>query len=230
MSGNRSGPVTAIVPMKGHSSRVPRKNIRPLAGRPLYHWITEAVLGARNVAKLVIETDSDEIAGDVHRNFPQLQVLRRPERLVGDEVPMNALLEWHISQLEGDIFLQTHSTNPLLTPETIDAAVDLFRGDGEHDSLFTVTRWQTRFYWSDGRAINHNPEELLQTQDLPPVFEENSNIYIFTRDSFAKKKRRIGEKPKQLEMEFHEAVDIDLIQHFEMAEALMERRLAKGRG
>lgn len=223
----RKGPVTAIVPMKGRSVRVPRKNIRPLAGRPLYHWVMRALMGAELVSSIVVETDSDEIAADAAEHFPRAQILRRPESLVGDEVPMNALLEWHISQLPGDVFLQTHATNPLLNSETIDAAVRAFWQEGDHDSLFTVTRWQTRFYWEDGRAINHNPEELLPTQNLPVMYEENSNIYIFTRESFAKKRRRIGVNPLLFPMDTLEAVDIDLMDQFEMAEALMARRLSR---
>jgi CMP-N-acetylneuraminic acid synthetase len=217
--------VTAFVPMKGHSARVPSKNIRPLAGRPLYHWITRSLVAANRIDRVIIETDSDAIAADVAKNFPDLTVLRRPESLWGDEVPMNSIIEFHMSMVESDVYLQTHSTNPLLRPATIDRAVDAFLAPGSHDSLFAVNLWRTRFFWEDGRPVNHNPDELLPTQDLPPLLEENSNIYIFTKDSFAKRRHRIGKQPLMFPMEYMEAIDIDEMSHFTLADALMRIRL-----
>ena len=127
--------------------------------------------------------------------------------------------------MPSDIYLQSHSTNPLLRSSTIDRAVDKFLTPGDHDSLFAVNVWRTRFFWTDGRPVNHNPDELLPTQDLPPLLEENSNIYIFTKESFAKRNHRIGKKPMMFEMEYAEAIDIDEMSHFKLADALMTLRL-----
>lgn len=220
--------VVAIVPMKGHSSRVPRKNLKVLNGIPLYHWIIHALQGARMVNEIVIETDSDEIAEDVNENF-SLRVIRRPLELVGDEIPMNALIEYHLSVIESDIYLQTHSTNPLLKSETIDRALQHFINNRDrHDSLFSVTSIRTRLYFADGRPVNHNPEELIPTQDLPVIYEENSNLYIFTTDSFhANNNRRIGRKPIMFEINKLEAVDIDNIEDFILAELLITQRSNK---
>ena len=80
---------------------------------------------------------------------------------------------------------------------------------------------QTRLYKADGQAYNHNPEELLRTQDLEPLFEENSNFYIFTKESFLNSgKKRIGIKPFMFEIDKIEAVDIDEPQDFVIAESL----------
>jgi len=217
--------VTAFVPMKGHSARVPNKNIRPLAGKPLYHWITLSLLNAKRVDRVVIETDSDRIADDAKRSFPGLTILRRPKELWGDDTPMNKIIAFHMSEVPSDIYLQTHTTNPLLRSTTIDRSVDKFLAAGDHDSLFAVNVWRTRFFWTDGRPVNHNPDELLPTQDLPPLLEENSNIYIFTKESFAKRNHRIGKKPIMFEMEYAEAIDIDEMSHFKLADALMTLRL-----
>lgn len=226
-------PTIAIVPMKGHSARVPKKNLKPMCGRPLYHWITRTLMAAEGVDRVVIETDSDEIEADVRASFPEIQVLRRPVHLHGDDVPMNSVLDNAMAELSaatpgGAVFLQSHSTNPLLKAATVAEALADYRAPGGHDSLFAVTRWQTRFFWDDGRPVNHNPDELLPTQDLPPLFEENSNLYIFTRESFDRRGHRIGTAPKMYQMEYIEAVDIDEIQHFDLAEALLERAIARG--
>jgi len=84
-----------------------------------------------------------------------------------------------------------------------------------------VTRWQTRLYDAEGKAINHNPKELLRTQDLPPVYEENSTLYLFTRENLLKYHHRIGERPLLFEVPALEAVDIDEESDFAIAEALL---------
>jgi len=90
----------------------------------------------------------------------------------------------------------------------------------EHDSLFSVNRVQTRLYAASGEPINHDPEKLIRTQDLPPVFEENSVLYIFTRESFAVRRRRIGDKPLMFETDRIESIDIDNEYTFRLAEML----------
>jgi CMP-N-acetylneuraminic acid synthetase len=101
----------------------------------------------------------------------------------------------------------------------------LAAGDA-HDSLFSVTPLQTRLYWPDGRAINHDPEILLRTQDLPPVYEENSCLYLFTREVLASGGTRIGRRPILFEMDPEEATDIDVEHDFRMAEVLYGMREA----
>jgi CMP-N-acetylneuraminic acid synthetase len=221
--------VTAIVPMKGHSARVPNKNIRPMCGRPLFHWIMRSLLQVPEIERVVVETDADHIAEDAQANFPCIAILRRPKELEGDEVPMNRLIEFHMSQLKAPVYLQTHSTNPLLTPATISDAICAYRGPGDHDSLFSVTELKTRLFRADGSALNHNPDELIPTQDLPPVYEENSNIYIFTEESFAKRRHRIGVKPKMFAINRGEAVDIDELIDFKLAESMMQDRISRER-
>ena len=211
----------ALLPMKAHSERVPNKNMRDFCGKPLYHRVLEALLGSRHIKEVCINTDSKKIAEDAHSNFDRIRIIDRPQYLQGDLVPMNDIIAYDLTQIEGEHILQTHSTNPLLTTPTIDhAIVAYFNNLDRYDSLFSITRLQTRLYWQDGRPINHDPDELLRTQDLPPVCEENSNLYIFSKKSFQKHKRRIGEKPYLFEMDKIEAVDIDEETDFQIAEAL----------
>ncbi|MFO7997099.1 MAG: acylneuraminate cytidylyltransferase family protein [Dehalococcoidia bacterium] len=221
--------VTALVPMKGHSERVPNKNLRPFCGKPLCHWTIANLQKSRYVRGIVVNTDSQEIAENVRQNFDRVKIIDRPDEIRGDFVPMNPIIAYDLSQLPGEHFVQTHSTNPLLSTETIDAAIELyFRNVGTYDSLFAVTRHNARFYWNDGRPINHNPQEMLRTQDLPPIFEENSNLYIFSRESFEQSaNRRIGLKPYLFEMNRLEAIDIDEEEDFALAELLCRAKLNK---
>jgi len=219
------GPVTALIPLKAHSERVPRKNVRRFCGRPLFHWILESLRDSQHVTQTVIDTDSEEIAEDARANF-DVRVLMRPPELRGDMVGITPLIEYDISQVPGDFFLQTHSCNPLLSARTIDAAIDIFFASPEADSLFSVTPVQKRFYWPDGRPVNHDPNNMLRTQDLAPVLEENSNIYIFSRQSFKACNHRIGARPVMFPMDPSEAVDIDTEADFRVAEAIAMTREA----
>jgi CMP-N-acetylneuraminic acid synthetase len=220
--------VVALVPMRHSSERVPGKNYRPFNGVPLFHRIVSTLLAVERVTMVVIDTDSPVVSEQAADAFPSVVVIDRPAHLLGGHVPMTEVLRHDARQVPSDWYLQTHTTNPLLRAETIDAALDRLERDAEdHDSLFSVTRWQTRLYAADGSPLNHDPNELLRTQDLPPVYEENSNIYLFTAAQIAAG-RRIGERPILFEIDPLEAVDIDVETDFILAEAL-DRHLADHR-
>jgi CMP-N-acetylneuraminic acid synthetase len=220
--------LAALVPMRHHSQRVPGKNYRPLAGKPLFHHIIETLIKVPEIDSIIIDTDSQPILDEVPHLFPDVKLIHRPSHLLADDVPMNEILLHDTAQVKADFYLQTHSTNPLLQPETISKAINLlFTNYPKNDSLFSVTRLQTRLYFQDGNAINHNPLELIQTQDLPPVYEENSCLYIFTSENLERKKHRIGDKPLMFEIDADEAWDIDEELDFEITDFLMRKRNAK---
>jgi len=211
----------AIVPMKRHSERVPGKNVRRLAGEPLFFWILQTLSRVDAIARIVVDTDGEEIAAAVRQRF-DVHVSMRPAALQGDFVPTNDLIRHVMSQFpQQRRFLQTHATNPLLRSETISDAIDRFESQDLCDSLFSVTRLQTRLYDANGMAVNHDPSRLLRTQDLSPIFEENSNLYLFTRESFARTASRIGQQPLLFEIGKLEALDIDEESDFLLAETLM---------
>jgi len=196
--------------MRHTSQRVPGKNYRPLAGRPLYQHIISTLLQCPEIDEIVVDTDSPVVTEGLHLAFPQVRVLERPEYLRADAISMNEILAYDTSQAKADFYLQTHSTNPLIHPETVSKALQAFlAGYPAYDSLFSVTRLQRRLWDQLGRAINHNPAILLQTQDLPPVYEENSCLYIFTRQKLLERRNRLGERPLMFEIDPAEAWDID---------------------
>jgi CMP-N-acetylneuraminic acid synthetase len=210
--------------MRHHSQRVPGKNYRPLAGKPLYQHIIETLLSCAQIERVVVDTDSPPVMEGLQRDFPQVQVIDRPERLRADAIAMNEILAYDTEQFPADFYLQTHSTNPLLRPETVSLAIDTFLGNyPAYDSLFSVTRLQTRLWDPLGRAINHNPAILLQTQDLPPVYEENSCLYLFTRPTLMARRNRLGERPYLFEIDAAEAWDIDEELDFDITNFLMRR-------
>ncbi len=212
--------IVALVPMKEHSERVPGKNTRLFAGRPLFHHILDTLDNTYAVDEVVVDTDSERIASEASSQFSKVRVLDRPKELRGDFISMNEIIAHDISQAPADIYVQTHATNPLLRSETILAGLHRFIQSEDHDSLFSVNKLQTRLYTADGQPINHDPESLIRTQDLPPMFEENSALYIFTKESFAVRQRRIGTRPVMFETDRIESIDIDDEFTFRLAEML----------
>jgi len=218
--------LVALVPMRHHSQRVPGKNFRPLVGKPLFQHIIETLLAVPEIGEILVDTDSQPVMDGLGRDFPKVRVIDRPGYLRADTISMNEILLYDTSLVEADFYLQTHSTNPLLKPATVSRAIQAFLSDFPvHDSLFSVTRLQTRLYDQNGHALNHDPNTLLQTQDLPPVYEENSCLYIFTRENLSRRRNRLGERPMLFEMDAAEAWDIDEELDFAIADFLMKQRI-----
>ncbi|MBA4385049.1 MAG: acylneuraminate cytidylyltransferase [Anaerolinea sp.] len=217
--------ITALVPMRHHSQRVPGKNFRLTDGRPLYAHILSTLLSVPEIDHILVDTDSPEISEGIKLNFPGVQCVSRPENLRADDIPMNEILMYDTSLVQSDFYLQTHSTNPLIKPETISRGIQtLLNQYPAYDSLFSVTRFQSRFWDGLGRAVNHNPNILLQTQDLPPIYEENSCLYIFTRETLTVKRNRLGDRPYLFEIDADEAWDIDEEIDFKLVDLLIQAR------
>lgn len=219
--------IIALLPMKGNSERVPKKNLKSFNGTPLYQIILNKLLESKIIDEIIVNTDCPNITESIQSNYKQKVLVRnRPESIRGDFVSMNKIIEDDLNNSEGEIYIQTHSTNPLLEVRSIDRALKKMLEIGtSNDSIFSVTKIQTRFYDINGKAINHNPQELVRTQDLAPIFEENSCFYIFTRDSFKQSGgKRIGLKPLMFEVDKIEAIDIDNIEDFIIAEAVHKSR------
>ena len=113
--------------MRHHSQRVPGKNFRDLAGKPLFHYILETLKQCPEISQIAVNTDSDLIQQDIARNYPEIMVIDRPERLRADSIPMNEILMYDTTQVTADLYLQTHSTNPLLKAATVSKAIKEFR-------------------------------------------------------------------------------------------------------
>ena len=204
--------LVALLPMKANSERVKGKNFREFAGKPLFRWILDSLLKVKAIDCIVINTDAREILNSNGLTESNRIIIRdRKEELQGDFISMNRIIQDDLANIKSKSFLMTHTTNPLLSSNTISKAIDMYdvglqRGK---DSLFSVNKFQTRFYNEDAKPINHDPDNLIRTQDLEPWFEENSNLYIFSKSSFESTKARIGNTPILFETPAIESQDID---------------------
>ena len=212
--------IDALIPLKGESQRVPGKNMRSFGGQPLFHTILQSLEEANLVGNIYINTDSESIAESASK-FPSVTVEMRKPELLGHDISVNWIIkDFLIDHPEIGHLIQTHCTNPLLSATTIDAAVSAYLENENCTSLFTATRIQARLYDKHLLAVNHNPDELLPTQDLDPIYLESSNMYIFERTAFFEDGARITSNTMVWEMDPYEAVDIDEERDFTMAEML----------
>lgn len=213
--------IVALLPMKANSERVKGKNFREFCGKPLFRWMLDTLLDVEEIDKVIINTDARHIlANNGLTDSDRVMIRDRKPEICGDMVSMNLVLADDVDNVEADIYLMTHTTNPFLSADTIRRALKAFQAariKDNADSLFTVNKFQTRFYRSDCSAINHDPDNLIRTQDLEPWFEENSNLYIFTSVSFDKTKARIGRHPMMYEGPQFESIDIDTPQDWDFA-------------
>ena len=212
----------AILPMKANSERVKGKNFKILGEKPLFKWILDTLLNVSEIDTIVINTDARE---ELYKNGldenNKILIRDRREEICGDHTSMNLVIGDDVNTVDADIYLMTHTTNPFLTENTIKKAIKTFKEalkNGEADSLFSVNKVQERFYDKNVKAINHDPNKLIRTQDIDPWYKENSNLYLFTKDSFKKTMARIGEKPIMIDTSFFESIDIDTISDFKLVE------------
>ena len=176
------------------------------------------------ISQVVINTDAHQELTEAGLPDSDKYIIKdRPAHLLGDDVSMNLILADDISSHPADVYLMTHTTNPLLAESTLQDAyanyvIALQQGK---DSLFSVNRFHSRFYTEAAEPINHDPANLTPTQDLPPWFEENSCYYFFTADSFSRTNARIGERPVMHETPALENIDIDEWKDWQLADAVI---------
>ncbi len=213
--------------MKANSERVKGKNFKNFCGKPLFKWVLDKLLDINEISEVIINTDAQEILYENGmEDNEKILVRNRRKEICGDLVSMNLVINDDVQNIDADIYLMTHTTNPLISIDTIKKAISKFtkalESNQNIDSLFSVNLIQERYYDSAAKPINHDPNNLVRTQDLEPWFKENSNLYLFTKASFMKTKARIGEKPMMLVTPANESIDIDNPDDWDLAELMVE--------
>jgi len=217
----QSEKIVALFPMKANSTRVQGKNFRNFCGKPLFRWVLDTLLEIDEIDQIVINTDArDILAENGLVQTDRILIRDRKPEICGDNVSMNLVIADDIENVKAHSYLMTHTTNPLISAVTIRKAIakyQKYKYEGRADSLFTVGKVLTRFYRVDGSSVNHDPNNLIPTQDLEPWFEENSNLYIFSAESFSDSNSRIGKYPIMYEGPRLESFDIDTQDDWDLA-------------
>ena len=166
--------------MKANSERVKGKNFKNFCGKPLFKWVLDKLLDINEISEVIINTDAQEILYENGmEDNEKILVRNRRKEICGDSVSMNLVINDDVENIDADIYLMTHTTNPLISIDTIKKAISKFtkalESNQNIDSLFSVNLIQERYYDSAAQPINHDPNNLVRTQDLEPWFKENSN-------------------------------------------------------
>lgn len=218
--------ITALVPIKQESERLKNKNFLDFCGQPLYQIVLDTLQGMDEITQIIIDTDSKIIKEDCSPRYSKAIIIDRPPHLIGNEITMNSIIEYDLSQVQGEYFLQTHVTNPLLTVKTIRASIkNYFDMLSTYDCLLSVQQIKKRAYDNYGNPMNHSNDKLEQTQVLPPINIENSNIFLFSRTSFfTSNKSRVGKRPQLFPMSSVESIDIDYEEDFLLAKLIQTNK------
>ena len=217
----------AYIPHRLNSSRIYQKNFSICGGKSLYEWIFEKLLFLKRknfFSKIYVDYDNKNILNLVKKEYKnEFIFFKREMDLIKKDTTIIPLLDSFINKynLENEIIFQTHVTNPLLSQDTIENSINYYFKN-KFESLASVTAIKKRFYTYSGSPINHNPKELIQTQDLIPILEENSCIYIFKGSEFLKTKNRINKKTNLFEINPIEALDIDDDFELKIADSILK--------
>ena len=212
--------INAILPIRSGSQRVRNKNIVEINHKPLYSFIIDTLIKCKMINKIIINTDY-EFLPEVYNKNNKICFVDRKENLKGN-CDINLVIKSTLENCEGNHFLQTHVTNPLLGKDTIERAIELYFSNlSKNDSLFSANKLQKRFWFSDITPINHSLLDEPTTQNLEPYYEENSCIYIFSRKSFEAKYSRIGSSPLIFETPMVESIDIDYDEDLDFVSRLL---------
>ena len=212
----------AFVPIRLNSQRVEGKNLRLLGGRPLMTYLLDSLIKAENIDEVYVYCSNPSIV----EYLPEgVKFLQRDERLDSNTTLGREIYDAFTQEVEADIYVLAHATSPFIRPATITDAVNKVQS-GEYDSAFSAEKIQT-FAWWQGEPLNYTFERVPRTQDLEPVYVETSAFFIFRKEVWCAKHKRIGDRPYISVTDRIESVDIDNGDDFLLAEAIVAANLHK---
>ncbi len=232
--------ILAIIQARGGSKGIPGKNIKLLHGKPLIAWTIEAAKAAKQVTRVVVNTDDQAIA-DVAKQYGAEVPFLRPAELAADTSPSLPLFEHALAWFaehendRPDVVVQLKPTNPLRTAEHIDAAIELFLAAPACDSVMSVHETHDHPYkmWkpdADGFMVPFLPESFtgvkdaprLRRQDLPPAYRHNGAVNVIAPATILDKHSMNGERVKPYVMGETGSINIDTLRDFVLAELAMK--------
>lgn len=226
--------VIGIIPARGGSKGVPRKNIRLLAGKSLLAYSVESSLAAKRLDHVILSTDDLEIA-ETGRSLGVDVPFIRPAELSDDKAPTFPVVIHAVRHMEGfgmhfDAVCLLQPTNPFRTAKDIDACVELLETTGA-DSVVSVLRVPDQYnpnwvYWQNDRGemtlSTGESSPVARRQDLPPAFHRDGTIYVTRRSVLYECGNLYGERVQGYELDPARSVNIDTIDDWDLAEKMLK--------
>lgn len=213
----------AMVPIKMNNVRLPNKNILCFDnGDPLCTYILKTLLKVNEINQIYVYCSDERIK----EYLPQgVQFLKRSTCLDQDTTKINEVISSFVKEIDSDVYILTHATAPFVKKDSLEKAVCAVTKEG-YDSALAVRKIQD-FMWKDGKPFNYDIKAIPRTQDLEPYFIETSGFYVFTKKIAKASGCRVGNKPKLIEVDEMESVDIDEKEDFEFANLLFRAKYYK---
>jgi len=224
--------ILCVIPARGGSKGLPGKNVKQLAGKPLIAYTIEQAKGSKYIDRVIVSTEDDQIA-KVAGKFNAEVPFKRPKELAEDNSSMIDVLLHAVKWMEGeakfkfDILVLLHVTTPLREADDIDKCIELLV-DEKADNVFSVAEAYRNPYFNMVEVNAGNEVRLVKEgnfatrQSAPKVFDMNSSIYVWWKDTFKAEKSLFLKKTRVYPMPRERSVDIDEPLDFRIAEMLLE--------
>jgi len=218
--------VVSFIPLRGGSKSIPLKNVKLLNGKPLASYCIEACIESRFVDEIVIATDSAEIINIINeRDYPKVKIYKRDEDNARDESSTESVMLEYIEKgfcNDDDVFVLVQATNPFITSEQLDDAIESIHNDS-FDSLLSVVTFK-RFLWSkDGAALNYNYTNRPRRQDFEGNYLENGAFYINSVRNIKKHRNRLSGRIGCYVMPEYSSYEIDEPSDWYVVESILQK-------
>lgn len=207
--------IVSFIPIKLNNQRLPGKNTMLLGGRPLCDYIFKTICEVDGIDERYVYCSDESIKPYLTDG---IQFLKRDAYLDGFQVKGLEIIDRFVKDVDADIYVLTHVTQPFTKPSSIENALKKVVS-GEYDSAFSAVMLQD-YMWKEGKPFNYDMKNIVRTQDLDPIYMETGAFFIFRKEVFTELGQRIGNNPYIYEIDQFEAVDIDTIEDFEFAKAV----------
>ena len=212
--------IVAIMPIKLKNERCPGKNIRLLGNKPLLQYELDSLKETGLCNEINVYCSDEAVVPFLPEG---VNFLKRQKELDLPTSNFTQIFSCFMAEKDSDIYVYAHATAPFVTVDTMKQCISAVIS-GEYDSAFCAVKLQD-YLWQDGKPLNFDATNVPRTQDLKPIYQETSGVYVFTKEVFEKYKCRIGMKPFIKEVSFREAVDIDNPEDFDLAEIMLNVKL-----
>ena len=207
--------VGSFIPIKLNNQRLPGKNLMELDGQPLCRYLFNTVKGIENIDEKYVYCSDDTIQNYMPE---ELIYLKRDPYLDGFQVKGLEIIDYFIRDVDADVYVLTHVTQPFTKAESIKKALDKVLYEG-YDSAFSCVKIQD-YCWYQGKPFNYDMQDIVTTQNLEPIYMETGAFFIFKKEVFTDLHQRIGKNPYMCVIDQFEAVDIDEAEDFEFAKVV----------